>query len=118
MECALRRLDARAMSAIPQVSVEDAARALGAGEITVLDVRSDTEWKEGHLPGARHIPLGYLRDRLGELSKRTPLITQCLSGNRSAIAASVLRAAGFDQVSNLAGGFQAWKDAGLGVVQA
>lgn len=116
MESALGNVDAGAMSAIPQLSVEEADRALRAGALTVLDVRSETEWKEGHLPGARHIPLGYLRDRLAELSKRTPLITQCLSGGRSAIAASLLRASGFNEVSNLSGGFEAWKDAGLAVV--
>lgn len=117
MESALERVQRAAMSAIPQVTVDEANRALGAGEVTVLDVRSDMEWNEGHLPGALHIPLGYLRDRLGELTKRTPLMTHCLSGGRSAIAASILRAAGFDQVSNLTGGFQAWKDAGLTVVR-
>jgi hydroxyacylglutathione hydrolase len=114
-ESALQRVDGGAVSEIPQISPQEADRALRAGEITVLDVRSDPEWLEGHLPGARHIPLGYLRDRLGELATPTPLITQCLSGGRSAIAASILRAAGFDRVSNLTGGFEAWKDAGLAV---
>ena len=116
-ETALAIVDRDAMGTIPQVSVHDAEPAIRAGELTVLDVRSDAEWEEGHLPGARHIPLGYLRDRLGELTKRTPLVTQCLSGGRSAIAASLLRASGFDRVSNLTGGFQAWKDAGLAVSQ-
>jgi hydroxyacylglutathione hydrolase len=115
MESALETVNLTSMSAIPQVTVQEADRALRAGEVTVLDVRSDMEWNEGHLPGALHIPLGYLPDRLGELTKRTPLMTHCLSGGRSAIAASILRAAGFDQVSNLTGGFQAWKDAGLAV---
>jgi hydroxyacylglutathione hydrolase len=114
-ESALGVVDRGALSSISQVSVQEADRALRAGETIVLDVRSDMEWQEGHLPGARHIPLGYLRDRLGELTTRTPLITHCLSGGRSAIAASILRGAGFEQVSNLSGGFQAWKDAGLAV---
>jgi hydroxyacylglutathione hydrolase len=115
-ESALSAVDRNATSLIPQVSVEEADRALRAGGVTVLDVRSDVEWQEGHLPGARHIPLGYLRERLGELTKPTRLVTQCLSGNRSAIAASILRGAGFDDVSNLTGGFDAWKDAGFAVV--
>jgi hydroxyacylglutathione hydrolase len=112
---ALDTIDPASLAAIPQVSVDDAERALRAGEVTVLDVRSEMEWDDGHLPGARHIPLGRLRDRLGELTRGTPLVTQCLSGGRSAIAASILRGAGFDRVSNLAGGFQAWNDAGLDV---
>ena len=115
MESALGAIDRGTVAEIPQLSVLDAARAIRAGEITVLDVRSDAEWEEGHLPNAHHIPLGYLRERLGELAKSTPLVTQCLSGGRSAIAASILRAAGFDRVSNLTGGFQAWQDAGLAV---
>jgi hydroxyacylglutathione hydrolase len=67
------------------------------------------------VPGATHIPLGYLRDRLRELPKDCGFVTQCMSGGRSAIAASILRSEGFERVSNLIGGLQAWKDAGLPV---
>lgn len=116
-ERALRRLDANVLARIPQLSVQEAERPVRAGELTVLDVRSDMEWHDGHLPGARHIPLGYLRDRLGELSRQQPVVTHCLSGERAAIAASILRAEGFENVSNLAGGFQAWKEAGFDVTK-
>jgi hydroxyacylglutathione hydrolase len=79
----------------------------------VIDVRADNEWNAGHLPAAVHIPLGRLADRVAELPKGQPLIMQCAAGGRSAIAASVLRRAGFADVSNLVGGYQAWVAAGL-----
>ena len=78
----------------------------------VLDVRTDGEWRDGHLPEAVHIMGGYLPDRIGDVP-RDPLVVLCGSGYRSTIAASVLERAGFEQVMNLTGGMQAWKDAGL-----
>jgi hydroxyacylglutathione hydrolase len=114
-ESALRRLDGAALPRIPQLSAQEAERPVRAGDLTVLDVRSDMEWNDGHVPGATHIPLGYLRDRLRELPKDCGFVTQCMSGGRSAIAASILRSEGFERVSNLTGGLQAWKDAGLPV---
>ena len=71
----------------------------------------------GHLPVAIHIPLGHLADRLSEIPKDQPLVTQCRSGGRSAIAASLLHRAGFTDVSNLAGGIEAWKAEGLPTAQ-
>jgi hydroxyacylglutathione hydrolase len=102
---------------IPQMSAQEAHRAAHTGGVTVLDVRSDVEWNAGHIPHAKHIPLGYLRDRLNELPKQQPFVTQCMSGRRSAIAASVLRGGGFENVSNMSGGFEAWQEAGLPVIQ-
>jgi len=79
-----------------------------SGEVTVLDVRSTAEWNEGHLPGARHIPLGDLPDHLNEIPTGQPLVIQCRSGARSAIGASLLQVNGFSQVMNLAGGYRQW----------
>lgn len=79
----------------------------------VIDVRSESEWLEGHLPEAVHIPLGHLAERVTELPRGRPLVTQCAAGTRSAIAASVLAREGFTDVSNLAGGYHAWVEAGL-----
>jgi hydroxyacylglutathione hydrolase len=90
----------------------DELAALRPGAI-VIDVRSAAEWEGGHLPGARHIPLGYLPNRLAELPDDRPIVAQCYSGARSAIAASLLERAGFTDVRNLTGGFSAWKASGL-----
>ena len=87
-------------------------------EVTVIDVRSANEWSHGHLPGAKHIPLGYLIDRLGEIPGDKPVVVQCQSGGRSQIAASILERAGFRDVANLTGGLSAWTASGLAVEEA
>jgi hydroxyacylglutathione hydrolase len=107
---ALGRVDSTALARIPQVSPHDVG---SNGKRLIVDVRSDMEWKSGHLAGATHIPLGHLTERLAELPKGRPLVTQCQSGARATIAASLLRRAGFPDVSNLTGGIEAWKEAGL-----
>lgn len=83
----------------------------------VLDVREDSEWQQGHIPEAVHVPLGKLGERLDELEpykgSDTPLVVACRSGNRSAMAAVRLRKAGFEAVYNLDGGTLAWQQAGM-----
>ena len=86
--------------------------------VTVVDVRSGNEWNEGHLPGAVHIPLGYLLDRLGDIPSDRPVVVQCQSGGRSSIAASILERAGFRDVANLTGGLGAWTASGLPLEEA
>jgi hydroxyacylglutathione hydrolase len=81
----------------------------------VLDVRRSTEWKEGHMPGAEHYYLGDLVARSRDLPRDTPIAVHCQGGTRSAIAASLLQAEGFTNVTNVTGGIQAWTDAGLPV---
>ncbi len=87
--------------------------ALGREGLLVVDVRSRREWARGHIQGAIHIPLAELPHRLEELPADGTLIAQCASGARSAIAASLLLMAGASSVENLAGGIQAWTNAGL-----
>lgn len=82
------------------------------GDAILLDVREPQEWQAGHAPGARHIPLGQLGQRQGELPPGRPVITVCRSGVRSARAASLLAGQGSD-VANLRGGMRAWAAAGL-----
>jgi hydroxyacylglutathione hydrolase len=79
-------------------------------------VRNGAEWGTGHIDSARHIPLGYLTDHLADIPREKPLVVQCQSGSRSAIGASVLRARGFDRVSNFTGGIAEWIKGGLPVV--
>jgi len=94
----------------------DVASRVASGEVTLIDVRSDEEWKAGHIVGASHQFLGRLPDNLPNLEGGTPIVTQCQSGARSAIAASILQARGLE-VINMTGGFDGWSAAGLPVKQ-
>jgi hydroxyacylglutathione hydrolase len=91
-----------------------------ASTVPIVDVRGRTEWDAGHLPTAKHIPLGTLPAALAQLPAGE-LVVQCQSGGRSAIAASLLaRAAYFagrtPSVVNLVGGYLSWRGAGLPTV--
>lgn len=81
----------------------------------LVDVREDSEFRDGHILNARHIPLGTLRKRLNELEsyKEKPIIVCCRSGQRSASACGLLRKEGYQNVTNLKGGVMAWQNAGL-----
>jgi hydroxyacylglutathione hydrolase len=107
-----------ALGTVRQVSVTEAAALLDRGAVRVIDVRGRAEWEAGHLPGVQNIPAGLLRDHLAELPTDRPVVLQCQSGSRSAIAASVLKAAGVPGVVNLVGGITAWQEAGLPVTTA
>jgi hydroxyacylglutathione hydrolase len=108
----------RPFGTIPQIQPADLAESLRHGGVTLVDVRNATEWQGGHIDGARHVPLGYLTDRSGELPKETAVVLQCQSGARSAIGASLLRQRGFDRVINLTGGISAWIKDGLPTVDS
>jgi hydroxyacylglutathione hydrolase len=77
-------------------------------DLVLLDVRGPGERDQGYVEGSVHIPLGQLRDRIGELDPARPVVTYCAGGYRSSIAASLLRASGFADVSDLIGGYQGW----------
>ena len=98
----------------PKVSAEQARQLQGQGAI-LLDVREAPEWRAGHAPGARHIPLSRLPARIRDLPPQRTVITVCRSGHRSAGAAALLARQGRD-VINLSGGMHAWARAGLPVV--
>jgi len=100
----------------PSVMEPDALRGLLADSshaVGVLDVRSEAEFRGpgGHIEGARNIPVGELEARLEELSdwRRVPVVAVCRTDRRSAAAARVLSRAGFENVSVLAGGMDAWR---------
>ena len=103
------------LEAAPQATLADTPAPNGAG--TIIDVRNAAEWAEGHLPGARHIPLGELLDRIAEVPREGPVVLHCQGGGRSAIALSLLQARGFGNVRNLGPGFTGWRAAGLPVVR-
>jgi rhodanese-related sulfurtransferase len=98
----------------PKASPEQARQLLDEGAILV-DVREDAEWRAGHAPGARHIPLSRLPGRIKDLAPQRTVVTVCRSGHRSAAAAALLARQGRD-VINLSGGMRAWARAGLPVV--
>jgi hydroxyacylglutathione hydrolase len=91
----------------------DLSDAIQSHDVSLLDVRSDVEWEAGHIEQAQHHFLGRLPDHLDQLSRDGKIVVQCQGGARSAIGVSVLQAAGFRNVVNLTGGYNAWKAAGL-----
>jgi molybdopterin/thiamine biosynthesis adenylyltransferase/rhodanese-related sulfurtransferase len=97
----------------------NSAVANGNGDAPVLiDVRESGEWDAGHLPGAKHVPRGYLESRIeGVISDRDRrIVVYCASGQRSALAANTLKELlGYDNVASMTGGITLWKDRGYAV---
>jgi hydroxyacylglutathione hydrolase len=106
------------LQTIPLLSLADFAIQLQSNEKVILDVRAEGEWRSGHLPGSLNLPIAELEGRLGELPRDRPLIVHCQTGARAAIAASLLRARGFSQVSQFPGGFAEWHSRGRPVESA
>lgn len=100
-----------------EVGSLEAIRLINHQDALVLDVRENQEFAAGHVPNARHIPLGQLGSRLPELEKfkGRPVVVVCRSGARSGRACAVLRKNGFEQVYNLGGGMTAWEQANMPV---
>jgi hydroxyacylglutathione hydrolase len=89
-----------------QISVEQ-LRGIAA-EIHIIDVRRTPEWQGGHVDRAQLKPLDSLAQNLDDLDKTKPVAVYCKGGYRSAIASSLLQRAGFQEVLNVTGGFDAW----------
>jgi rhodanese-related sulfurtransferase len=106
------------LSGVEQADTLKATR-LYNDDALVLDVREDKEYAAGHIPRAKHIPLGQLAGRMEELDKfkGKPILVTCRSGNRSAHACRILKKAGFETVYNQAGGIIAWERANLPVTK-
>jgi hydroxyacylglutathione hydrolase len=102
------------LETMAQLSAGEAARRFAKGKVAMLDVRGQSEYVAGHVPGARHIPLGSLAARLSELP-RVPLVVHCASGVRSVMAVSLLRKAGVTEAINMTGGFREYTETGLPV---
>ena len=94
--------------ALPVITAKELARRLPQNGTILVDVRGKAEYAERHIVGARLIPLGYLPDHLDSLDKSGTIITHCASGYRSQIAASLLQAAGFENVLALSEGSECW----------
>jgi hydroxyacylglutathione hydrolase len=104
-----------ALAVTPEVEPADAFGRAQRGELTLLDVRGAAEYVGGHIPGAKHIPLGDLPGRIAELSHSKPIAVYCQTGTRSRIGISVLRRAGFKDVMDQGKGFAGHAEAGLPV---
>lgn len=84
------------------------ARLERGEKIVVIDVREPGEWSNGHIKGAKHIPLATLDAKATELFPEEEFIMVCHSGGRSAMATSLLERKGFKNVSNMLGGMSSW----------
>lgn len=112
---ALLVMTVRTKTSGPRLTPAQATQLINREDAQVIDVREQPEWAKGRIAGARHIPVGQLDQRIGDLEKfkERPLIVVCASGMRSASACSTLRKAGFEKVFALDGGIGAWEQAGL-----
>ncbi len=88
-------------------------------ELVIVDVRSEAEFKSGHVPGAIHIPFwsAFTTDKLTKLDKDEMVILYCAHGPRAGVAKLALSWAGFNDLRYLAGHMTAWNDAGLPVAK-
>ena len=105
----------RILSGVRDVSVVEATQMINHRDAVILDVREDSEYRSGHVPRSRHIPLSQLNRRLSELEKLKghPVVVICRTGSRSGRACAALRKNGLEQVYNLAGGITAWEQANM-----
>lgn len=97
------------------ITVQQASEQFANGAF-LLDVREPSEWNEAHVEGAVLIPLGELSTRVSEIPTDQDVLIICRSGNRSAQARDILRAAGLPRTTSINGGINAWMSAGLPVV--
>lgn len=102
------------LASLDTISVHELAEQHKANKATtVLDVRTDKEWNDGHIKDAIHVHGGVLQDRIDEIPRDKPVAVVCGSGYRASIASSFLQRAGFDNVANVIGGMSAWNAAKL-----
>src|SRR5258705_3146002 len=104
-----------ARSSIKAIDIDQARKMIEQPGTVLIDVRESDEWRQGHIPQAIAIPRGFLELRVEEKvpDHKTPVILQCASGTRSLLAARTLKELGYENVYNMTGGFNSWKDRGL-----
>ena len=116
----LKEMLAEARQVIPEEGPADLQRRLASGEpVTVIDVRDPDEYRDGHIEAASNISRGFLEFRIGGAvsDPSTPIVLYCQTGLRSVLAAKQLKELGYQNVINLAGGYQKWVQSGLPVVK-
>lgn len=115
MAAGFEKLVAEAKKNITEISPEDAVAKLQNAEAVIVDVREKGEWDGEHIPNAVHMSRGTIEL---EIEDKVPdpnamIICHCGGGGRSALAAESLQKMGYKNVRSMAGGFKAWKTAGL-----
>lgn len=110
-----QRLVAAAKEQIEEVSPEDAGIAVGKGESILIDVREESDWREGHAQGAKHLSRGIIELEIEDEFPDTaqPIICYCGGGSRSALVTESLQKMGYTNVRSMRGGYRDWKAAGL-----
>ena len=112
---AYQKLVVVAKQNVTEVSPQETASKSHSGGAVIVDVREKNEWDEGHIPDAIHLSRGTIES---EIEEKVPdlnavIICHCGGGGRSALAAESLQKMGYKNVRSMAGGFKAWKAAGL-----
>jgi rhodanese-related sulfurtransferase len=105
-----------AKSRVREADFREIKRRLDAREkLTLVDVREDTEWTRGHLPGAVHLGKGVIERDVEQAfpDKDAPLVLYCGGGFRSALAADNLQKMGYTHVVSMDGGWRGWTEAGF-----
>ena len=100
-----------ALAELPQITAQTLRDRWQARVTQVLDVRREPEWQAGHIEGAAWWPLDNFKVAPPEIDRDQPIAVHCKSGYRSMIACSLLKRAGFQDISNVTGGFDAWQQA-------
>lgn len=100
---------ASASASIVEVQTGEALTMWRNEEAVIIDIRTQDEYQEGHIPGAALIPLDQLGSRMNEVPRDRKVLLICRSGNRSAKGTSLLRSSGFDNVYNVTGGMLEWR---------
>jgi rhodanese-related sulfurtransferase len=90
-----------------EVTVDQLAAASDQEIAVVIDVREPAEYREGHVPAARNVPMSQFTNRLNEIERDRPVYVVCASGNRSAVVADFLTRSGIEAI-NVTGGTTAW----------
>jgi phage shock protein E len=110
-----QKLVAEAKKQIREILPNEARQQTEHGDTVLIDVREDDEWRADHAKGAKHLGRGVIELEIEEQvpDLKTPIICYCGGGSRSALVAESLQKMGYENVRSLAGGFRAWKEAGL-----
>lgn len=101
----------------PAIDVAELEALIAQGAVRVLDVREDSEFRSGHVPGAIHVPVKRLPERVGKLKRDKPYAVICQSGGRSRSATSFLLDQGFEGAVSVRGGTGEWARSGRPIVR-
>jgi rhodanese-related sulfurtransferase len=96
-----------------RITVQEAKEMVERGDVQVIDVREPNEYREGHVPGAKLMPVNSVLSRVQELNHQQDIVFICAVGQRSALACEMAAAMGLERLYNVEGGTNAWVEAGL-----